>query len=542
MAPGASGRKPADPRNISDKGFMRESIRKLIHYLSEHGYDRALSPQLLTAPSTKDFVHILSFLLKSAIPNFKFGAKFEDEVPTVLKTLGYPYTISKGHLSAVGSPHTWPHLLAALAWLVDLLRYSEAAFERDQAEDESFDNDDGNKVFFDYLSKGYALFLSGEDDMSGLDEQLSFMFESKNSSLNADIGSLTSANTELSTQLAGLTEGPTPLEHATRLNRDLKSDTDKFEKHIANLIEHRGKVSDRLEQESKECAERTAELEAVSAEVDAHKATISKQEMTPADVHRMNSERDHLEGELRELKAQKDAMHKQIWEDELAQGRAIDRLETKVQAANNCALRLQLIPATAKNACGVSHQLELRKHLLPTMPEQLLSLDAGAVVLPALARVKAGFSHDVGSEQDALLEAEEGEARREEERRERQEQLASLKAQLAKLEKEEKAAREQHARELEERNAEVESLAEQMSAARNAAGTSLVASQSELGALQKELDEFSAASALTRDRMYNQLVSALDMLMLHKEHIDNQLKSLKTHCASKMEMLAPLLE
>ena len=34
MAPG--GRK-ADPRNISDKGFMRESIRKLILYLSEHG-------------------------------------------------------------------------------------------------------------------------------------------------------------------------------------------------------------------------------------------------------------------------------------------------------------------------------------------------------------------------------------------------------------------------------------------------------------------------------------------------------------------------
>lgn len=120
MAPG--GRKPTDPRNISDKKFMHASIRKLIQYLAEHGYDKAISTQILTAPSTKDFVHILSFLLKSAIPNFKFGPKYEDDVPVVLKALGYPYTISKGALSAVGSPHTWPHLLAALSWLVDLLK------------------------------------------------------------------------------------------------------------------------------------------------------------------------------------------------------------------------------------------------------------------------------------------------------------------------------------------------------------------------------------------------------------------------------------
>lgn len=122
MAPGAGGRKPNDPRNISDKKFKDAAIKKLIQYLAEHGYDRAISTQILTAPSAKEFVYILSFLLKNAIPNFKFGAKYEDDVPVVLKALGYPYTISKGALSAVGTPHTWPHLLAALSWLVDLLK------------------------------------------------------------------------------------------------------------------------------------------------------------------------------------------------------------------------------------------------------------------------------------------------------------------------------------------------------------------------------------------------------------------------------------
>jgi kinetochore protein NDC80 len=42
--------------------------------------------------------------------------QIEDEVPLVFKRLRYPFQISKSALQAVGSPHTWPGLLAALAW------------------------------------------------------------------------------------------------------------------------------------------------------------------------------------------------------------------------------------------------------------------------------------------------------------------------------------------------------------------------------------------------------------------------------------------
>ncbi len=53
--------------------------------------------------------------------------KIEDEVPALFKRLRYPYTISKSALFAVGSPHTWPGLLAALVWLTELLYYEEKA-------------------------------------------------------------------------------------------------------------------------------------------------------------------------------------------------------------------------------------------------------------------------------------------------------------------------------------------------------------------------------------------------------------------------------
>ena len=57
----------------------------------------------------------------------KIVGKMEDEVPAFFKRMRYPFAISKSALFAVGSPHTWPGLLAALVWLTDLLYYAEKA-------------------------------------------------------------------------------------------------------------------------------------------------------------------------------------------------------------------------------------------------------------------------------------------------------------------------------------------------------------------------------------------------------------------------------
>lgn len=41
-------------------------------------------------------------------------------MPAVLKSLGYPFNVSKNHMLNVGSPHSWPILLGAIMWLVDV--------------------------------------------------------------------------------------------------------------------------------------------------------------------------------------------------------------------------------------------------------------------------------------------------------------------------------------------------------------------------------------------------------------------------------------
>ena len=122
----SSGHGPrVDPRPVSNKAFLNSCARQLMSYLTSHGYDVALSPKTLAAPSTKEFASLALFLFRRADENFKFGSKTEDDVPTFFRQLRYPFQISKCTLFAVGSLHTWPFLLSALTWLVQVYFYEE---------------------------------------------------------------------------------------------------------------------------------------------------------------------------------------------------------------------------------------------------------------------------------------------------------------------------------------------------------------------------------------------------------------------------------
>jgi len=107
-------------------------------------------------------------------------------VPALFKLLRYPFQLSKSSLLNVGSPHTWPSILAALHWLVELLIFQEVVQERQEAiqqaaleplralTDGLSDDSQSNlsveaiwrgmdRLFFDAVAKSYAYFLQGDD-------------------------------------------------------------------------------------------------------------------------------------------------------------------------------------------------------------------------------------------------------------------------------------------------------------------------------------------------------------------------------------------
>lgn len=93
----------------------------------------------------------------------------QEEVPALLKALGYPFAISKSAMLSAGAPHTWPMLLAALSWLRELLEYDEVAHAKkdEEAADSAY------QLFLQYVTRGYQCFLQSGDpaELEAIEEE-----------------------------------------------------------------------------------------------------------------------------------------------------------------------------------------------------------------------------------------------------------------------------------------------------------------------------------------------------------------------------------
>jgi hypothetical protein len=106
---------------------------------------------------------------------------------------------------------------------------------------------------------------------------------------------------------------------------------------------------------------------------------------------------------------------RQVREEAREEQRRLERLEEKVNKLNAGSVRLGLAPPTAARAHGRTYELSLRRELLETRPDSLLSIDPSSVVAPAVREARAAIGRELHAFQDELIEAEALQARREEE-------------------------------------------------------------------------------------------------------------------------------
>lgn len=83
-----------------------------------------ISMQTLSNITGKDYRAMFQHLVTIVDPAYPFDPRlrFEDEFQPALKALRYPFAsqIDNKWLAAPGSMHSWPALLAALHWLVEM--------------------------------------------------------------------------------------------------------------------------------------------------------------------------------------------------------------------------------------------------------------------------------------------------------------------------------------------------------------------------------------------------------------------------------------
>ena len=386
----------ADPRNISDKQFMNCSIRILIDYLTHHEFDHAISPKILTRPAVKDFYNIVMFLFRQIDPNYTSTGKFEDEVVTIFKYLGYPYQISKANIAAVGSPHAWPSLLASIMWLIELLSYDENVVAGEFAQEEAdqdlneCDNVLSEKAFQSYLGTAYGLFMTGEDDrFAECEEGFIGAFESTNTLIRDQTNELEMQNKSLGDDISSVEKLREYLPELIAKEKDYVKDLGKFQQLVEQLENHKEQLDNKVALKEQEHQKILAHIKNVNSEINALRSRVDSQELSPEDVKRMIAERDQLQLAQEQASENRQILQRRVWEAEMALRDRVQALEDSSRAYNGVAEDLKLIPHTARFAKG--RNLSLEVDVRAKKRDGLLRTDIRGDILPALQELRTEY-------------------------------------------------------------------------------------------------------------------------------------------------------
>lgn len=355
-----------DARPLHDKSFVQQCIRQLHEFLTEQGYPGTLSAKTLQSPSTKEFVKMFEFIYRQLDPTFEMpNSKVEEEVPAMLKALGYPFVLSKCSMYSVGAPHTWPQALGALMWLIDTVKINWSLMKQellfsDFCEDDNIEEGaEFNKLFLDYTAETYSKFMQGDDTFEDEDEA----FLSKLKKLyNVDEALLVSMEEKhriLSKEVEHLEkENQTDRLMTKRMERvKLQADLKKLQSYRSSLDTFEANLENKASELNNELENSVSHLQSLKHERDELQQVLQNQKFTPADVERINREKRELQQTISTLSKSLEDAEQYKWNEEIALAKVKEKAELKLAEYHKLARKLKLIPQSAENACGQDFEL-----------------------------------------------------------------------------------------------------------------------------------------------------------------------------------------
>jgi SMC interacting uncharacterized protein involved in chromosome segregation len=398
-----------DPRSLNDKEYRRESIAILVRYLTENGYEHPIGIKSFANPAMKDYLRIFKFLYNQLDPHRKFTSpNYVEELPALMKELGYPFNINKSTFLA-WTPRAWTCLLGCLLWLGELCSYFKKVgpmcffpLHDDNFEDEVQSQRETERIFFEYISKAYISYLEGDDDYEG-GAELS-VFAEKNNLLQQQLVDINVAIERETQKLKQLEEEPSRLkilqsarENALSEKRKLVSLINEYKQHVAQCTNKEAEVYKELE-------EKSSELERLLTEKRNLENILETQELSQMDVEKINNERYQLELDLKELESHKNEAKKLNWEREKEYKQFFSSLMNDFHVYHQKAMRLHLLPSTAKLAGGVDYQLLINEE--HSNPHEMLFVKLKGGIKPNLAQLKEALLKNIVDlqEESALLE------------------------------------------------------------------------------------------------------------------------------------------
>ncbi|KAK3843343.1 MAG: HEC/Ndc80p family-domain-containing protein [Linnemannia gamsii] len=365
-----------DPRAVKDKGFQRSLVHNIVNFLQQSGYPHAITTKSLTLPTNKDFQDIFKFLYLKLEPGYEFQKKFEDEVPVLLKTMRYPAAdnISKTSLYTVGTPHSWPNMLALLGWMVDVImvidKYSELveahmmsnAHNRDRDIDPKMDMTQVSpeRALYQYLTKSYRVWmLTGITNDEEINESMAKSFQRRKEYAEEEARGLAEMNEARRHELEAARAEVSPLIALESEQKTLRQDLGQFKKAIEYGLPRIEEVRLANEDTRRNIANKEIKLS------DLERAKQEVQEL----VRTQTTTRAGLESKLDErnrLRRKEDGLKKQVSELEDEQ-RTLDKrfqdgeseAERLIKEYNALAGKIGIVPTSGKYAGGQDYELRL---------------------------------------------------------------------------------------------------------------------------------------------------------------------------------------
>ncbi|GFS04381.1 kinetochore protein NDC80 homolog [Elysia marginata] len=353
---------PKDIRPISDKRYQSQCIASLLEFLTSHKYPHPISHKLLGSPSNKDFSNMFEFIMGHFWDDYKLqGSKIQEVVPSTLKLLGYPFNLPKTYLCSVGSPHTWPHLLAALTWMIELLQIKisvTADIDRLMFLDSAGDDFDGmsdEKIAFDYKERTFNAFMAGADSFEEEDQALEKIFMEKYH--GGDINVIIEENKRLENMIEDAGKMEDKISSLKEHHKIQIQETKNFRDYLEQMQRHKMALVAEMEKCSEELAIAKSDVEKEESRLNSMKIAYESQELKPADVERLKAEQDRLHAQVEQLEKQSADISAEIWEVNMEQAKHNEKLQEDVAKYNRLAIALKLVPECAEFADGKDFRL-----------------------------------------------------------------------------------------------------------------------------------------------------------------------------------------
>uniref|UniRef100_A0A1B6LKW6 Kinetochore protein NDC80 n=2 Tax=Graphocephala atropunctata TaxID=36148 RepID=A0A1B6LKW6_9HEMI len=111
-----------DSRPISEKSFQQIAQSKVQQYFDTYGQEIVGPGNSIRPMNTKLFVDMMDHLLKNIDSRIVLTkSNYLEELPILLRKLGYRSKVDRSWLMTVNTPHSWQHVVGVLSWLVEIV-------------------------------------------------------------------------------------------------------------------------------------------------------------------------------------------------------------------------------------------------------------------------------------------------------------------------------------------------------------------------------------------------------------------------------------